>query len=153
MLHATPQVLLNRQALVLQPACCLLPALTPRMCPCCSFCAIFWLKKRGLMPGLTFSNELISRDEGLHTDFACQLYGHLVNRLSQVRKQYRFGPYIHYVLPIRVSECPDCTPNSRPAVRPHAAADAFGRCVRQIFHRFFMRHMQSQPTVTPFCSC
>jgi ribonucleotide reductase beta subunit family protein with ferritin-like domain len=40
-----------------------------------SFCSIFWLKKRGLMPGLTFSNELISRDEGLHTDFACLLYG------------------------------------------------------------------------------
>ena len=39
-----------------------------------SFCAIYWLKKRGLMPGLTFSNELISRDEGLHTDFACLLY-------------------------------------------------------------------------------
>jgi len=39
-----------------------------------SFCALFWLKKRGLMPGLTFSNELISRDEGLHTDFACMLY-------------------------------------------------------------------------------
>ena len=36
-----------------------------------SFCAIYWLKKRGLMPGLTFSNELISRDEGLHCDFAC----------------------------------------------------------------------------------
>lgn len=39
-----------------------------------SFCSIFWLKKRGLMPGLTFSNELISRDEGLHRDFACLLY-------------------------------------------------------------------------------
>eukprot|EP00483_Globobulimina_turgida_P002167 UN02169 len=39
-----------------------------------SFCALFWLKKRGLMPGLTFSNELIARDEGLHTDFACLLY-------------------------------------------------------------------------------
>lgn len=42
-----------------------------------SFAAIFWLKKRGLMPGLTFSNELISRDEGLHCDFACLLYRHL----------------------------------------------------------------------------
>lgn len=42
-----------------------------------SFCAIFWLKKRGLMPGLTFSNELISRDEGMHTDFACLLYSQL----------------------------------------------------------------------------
>ena len=42
-----------------------------------SFCAIFWLKKRGLMPGLTFSNELISRDEGLHTEFACLLYSML----------------------------------------------------------------------------
>merc|ERR1719183_154246 len=42
-----------------------------------SFCAIYWLKKRGMMPGLTFSNELISRDEGLHTDFACLLYKHL----------------------------------------------------------------------------
>ena len=44
-----------------------------------SFCAIFWLKKRSLMPGLTFSNELISRDEGLHTDFACLLYSLLKN--------------------------------------------------------------------------
>merc|ERR1712113_10610 len=48
-----------------------------------SFCAIFWLKKRGLMPGLTFSNELISRDEGLHADFACLLYGMLQNRLPE----------------------------------------------------------------------
>src|ERR1051325_8673624 len=39
-----------------------------------SFCSIFWLKKRGLMPGLSFANELISRDEGLHCDFACLLY-------------------------------------------------------------------------------
>ncbi len=50
-----------------------------------SFCAIFWLKKRGLMPGLTFSNELISRDEGMHTDFACLLYKHLVNKISNER--------------------------------------------------------------------
>jgi ribonucleoside-diphosphate reductase beta chain len=48
-----------------------------------SFCSIFWLKKRGLMPGLSFSNELISRDEGLHTDFACLLYGMLENKLSE----------------------------------------------------------------------
>jgi len=46
-----------------------------------SFCAIYWLKKRGLMPGLTFSNELISRDEGLHTEFACLLYSMLQNPL------------------------------------------------------------------------
>jgi ribonucleoside-diphosphate reductase subunit M2 len=50
-----------------------------------SFCAIFWLKKRGLMPGLSFSNELISRDEGLHCDFACLLYSKLINRLSESR--------------------------------------------------------------------
>ena len=50
-----------------------------------SFCAIFWLKKRGLMPGLCFSNELISRDEGLHCDFACLLYSKINNRLSQAR--------------------------------------------------------------------
>ena len=49
-----------------------------------AFCSIFWLKKRGLMPGLTFSNELISRDEGLHCDFACHLYTkHLINRLPK----------------------------------------------------------------------
>merc|ERR1711975_50565 len=48
-----------------------------------SFCAIYWLKKRGLMPGLTFSNELISRDEGLHTEFACLLYGMLQNPLPE----------------------------------------------------------------------
>lgn len=47
-----------------------------------SFCSIFWMKKRGLLPGLTFSNELISRDEGLHCDFACHLYmNHLENKL------------------------------------------------------------------------
>ena len=51
-----------------------------------SFCSIFWLKKRGLMPGLSFSNELISRDEGLHCDFACLLYtDHIKNQLSQQR--------------------------------------------------------------------
>ena len=50
-----------------------------------SFCAIFWLKKRGLMPGLCFSNELISRDEGLHCDFACLLYKKLVNKLPESR--------------------------------------------------------------------
>lgn len=48
-----------------------------------AFCAIFWLKKRGLMPGLAFSNELISRDEGLHCDFACLLYKMLQNKLPQ----------------------------------------------------------------------
>merc|ERR1711957_376577 len=48
-----------------------------------SFCAIYWLKKRGLMPGLTFSNELISRDEGLHAEFACMLYGMLQNQLPE----------------------------------------------------------------------
>ena len=48
-----------------------------------SFCSIFWLKKRGLMPGLSFSNELISRDEGMHCDFACLLYNnHIKNKLS-----------------------------------------------------------------------
>ena len=50
-----------------------------------SFCSIFWLKKRGLMPGLTFSNELISRDEALHTEFAVLLYSKLATKLrSQV---------------------------------------------------------------------
>lgn len=48
-----------------------------------SFCSIFWLKKRGLMPGLAFSNELISRDEGMHCDFACLLYSMLENKLSE----------------------------------------------------------------------
>jgi ribonucleoside-diphosphate reductase beta chain len=49
-----------------------------------SFCSIFWLKKRGLMPGLSFSNELISRDEGLHCDFACLLYtDHIENKISE----------------------------------------------------------------------
>ena len=47
-----------------------------------SFCSIYWLKNRGLMPGLTFSNELISKDEGMHTDFACLLYGMSKNRLN-----------------------------------------------------------------------
>ena len=48
-----------------------------------SFCALFWLKKRGIMPGLTFSNELISRDEGMHTDFACLLYSKVPQKLPE----------------------------------------------------------------------
>jgi ribonucleotide reductase beta subunit family protein with ferritin-like domain len=48
-----------------------------------SFCGFFWLKKRGLMPGLTFSNELISRDEGLHTEFACLLYSLMEKKLEE----------------------------------------------------------------------
>ena len=52
-----------------------------------SFCSIFWLKKRGLMPGLTFSNELISRDEGLHCEFACLLYSMLQNKLTEQQVQ------------------------------------------------------------------
>jgi ribonucleoside-diphosphate reductase beta chain len=47
-----------------------------------SFCAIYWIKKRGLLPGLTFSNELISRDEGLHTEFAVAMYHKLINKLD-----------------------------------------------------------------------
>lgn len=50
-----------------------------------SFCSIYWLKKRGLMPGLTFSNELISRDEGMHTDFAVLLYSKLQKKISKAR--------------------------------------------------------------------
>jgi len=48
-----------------------------------AFCAIFWLKERGIMPGLTVSNEFIARDEGLHTEFACLLYSKLMNKLSK----------------------------------------------------------------------
>jgi len=48
-----------------------------------SFCAIFWLKQRGLMPGLTTSNEFIARDEGMHTDFACLLYSHIQNKVKR----------------------------------------------------------------------
>lgn len=52
-----------------------------------AFCAIFWLKQRGLMPGLTLSNEFIARDEGLHTEFACLLYSKIVNRLTKQKAQ------------------------------------------------------------------
>ncbi len=50
-----------------------------------SFCSIYWLKKRGLMPGLSFSNELVARDEGIHTDFACLLYSLEKNKISESR--------------------------------------------------------------------
>jgi ribonucleoside-diphosphate reductase beta chain len=61
-----------------------------------AFCSIFWLKKRGLMPGLTFSNELISRDEGLHCDFACLLYGMLHTKLSQEKIHEIIGEAVEY---------------------------------------------------------
>ena len=59
-----------------------------------SFCSIFWLKKRGLMPGLSFSNEFISRDEGLHCDFACLLYSKLVSKLPESRVHEIIGDAI-----------------------------------------------------------
>lgn len=54
-----------------------------------SFAAIFWIKKRGLMPGLTFSNELISRDEAVHTEFACLLHRHIVNKCKNIKEIVR----------------------------------------------------------------
>lgn len=60
-----------------------------------SFCAIFWLKKRGLMPGLSFSNELISRDEGLHQEFAVTLYHNLQNKLDPKTIQEIVGDAVH----------------------------------------------------------
>ena len=50
-----------------------------------SFCAIFWLKKRGLLPGVSFANELISRDEGMHTDFGCMMHSLLKNKPSKAK--------------------------------------------------------------------
>lgn len=61
-----------------------------------SFCAIYWLKKRGLMPGLTFSNELISRDEGMHCDFACLLYSMLQNQLDPIDVQAIITEAVEY---------------------------------------------------------
>ena len=72
-----------------------------------SFAAIFWIKKRGLMPGLTFSNELISRDEGMHTDFACLLFSHLrrrphpqtilriISEAVEIEKEFLTGTFIY----------------------------------------------------------
>jgi ribonucleoside-diphosphate reductase beta chain len=61
-----------------------------------SFCAIYWLKKRGLMPGLTFSNELISRDEGMHCDFACILYSMLEKKLTDAELHAIVGEAVVY---------------------------------------------------------
>ena len=61
-----------------------------------SFCAIYWLKKRGLMPGLTFSNELISRDEGMHCDFACLLYSMLEKKLTDAELHAIIGEAVEY---------------------------------------------------------
>lgn len=52
-----------------------------------SFAAMFWLKGRGIMPGLSHANELIARDEGMHTSFACLLHGHLVDKASESKAQ------------------------------------------------------------------
>lgn len=72
------------------------------------FAAIFWIKKRGLMPGFTLSNELISRDEGMHTEFACLLFSHLrrrphpqtilhiISEAVEIEKEFLTGTFIHY---------------------------------------------------------
>jgi hypothetical protein len=70
--------------------------------PAGSFCAIFWLKKRGLMPGLSFSNVLISRDEGLHCDFACALYSHLKYKLPQQEVSSRWSVHWNSYTPAMI---------------------------------------------------
>mmetsp|Transcript_20798 Transcript_20798/g.62211 ORF Transcript_20798/g.62211 Transcript_20798/m.62211 type:complete len:191 (+) Transcript_20798:366-938(+) len=71
-----------------------------------SFCAVFWLKKRGLMPGLCFSNELISRDEGMHCDFACLLYSKLRNQLPEERIHELIGDAVEIEKEFVVSALP-----------------------------------------------
>ena len=75
-----------------------------------SYAAIFWLKKRGLIPGLTFSNELISRDEGLHTDFACLMFHHLKNKPSESRicKKNGFAFYCIYMETLLTNDISTC---------------------------------------------
>ena len=87
-----------------------------------SFASIFWLKKRGLMPGLTFSNELISRDEGMHTDFACLLFSHLKRRphpeivrkiiteAVSIEQEFLTGTLLSYCLAITSHPLPDALP-------------------------------------------
>ena len=86
-----------------------------------SFASIFWLKKRGLMPGLTFSNELISRDEGMHTDFACLLFTHLrrrphpdvieriIKEAVKIEKEFLTGMCSIHSLESRVLMTPRCS--------------------------------------------
>jgi ribonucleoside-diphosphate reductase subunit M2 len=111
-----------------------------------SFAAIFWLKKRGLMPGLTFSNELISRDEGLHTEFACLLYSHLRRRLHpdtiqqivteavQIEQEFMAGSLAMHYFTVIVADgfncrCPSGLPH-RHECRAHVSVHRI-RC-RQI---------------------
>jgi ribonucleoside-diphosphate reductase subunit M2 len=91
-----------------------------------SFAAIFWIKKRGLMPGLTFSNELISRDEGMHTDFACLLFKHLrrrphpdvirdiITQSVSIEQEFLTGnltlDYVTSLLYRLLHRCPSCWP-------------------------------------------
>jgi ribonucleoside-diphosphate reductase beta chain len=74
-----------------------------------SFCSIFWMKKRGLMPGLTFSNELISRDEGLHRDFACLLYTQYIQNKYPAQKVYEL---VHDAVAIEKEFVTDALPVS-----------------------------------------
>jgi ribonucleoside-diphosphate reductase subunit M2 len=73
-----------------------------------SFASIFWLKKRGLMPGLAFSNELISRDEGMHTDFACLLFSHLKRRPQPDVIQQIIAEAVHIEQDFLTGMSPNC---------------------------------------------
>jgi len=79
-----------------------------------AFASIFWLKKRGLMPGLTFSNELISRDEGLHTDFACLLFAYMKNKpdtatITEIITQ-AVSIEQEFLTEVNIFYCPACLP-------------------------------------------
>jgi ribonucleoside-diphosphate reductase subunit M2 len=112
-----------------------------------SFCAIFWLKKRGLMPGLTFSNELISRDEGLHCDFACLLYDLLRVKLDE--------PYVREIDAIDIEREFVC--DALPCVLVGMNGVLMSQYIEFIAYRLLMARaqedLQRRQPVRLFCSC
>ncbi len=93
-----------------------------------SFASIFWLKKRGLMPGLTFSNELISRDEGLHCDFACLLYTKLKHKPSPDTIKYIIMNAVEIEQEVSTYYYKDYTFTSRILFIYHVIVLVFDRC-------------------------
>ncbi|KAM3323758.1 hypothetical protein P3S67_004909 [Capsicum chacoense] len=95
-----------------------------------NFCAIFWLKKRGLMPGLTFSNELISRDEGLHCDFACLLYSFIRKQLTRQK--------VHQIVNEAVEIETECVCDALPCALIGMNAELMSRYIKFVADRLLL---------------
>jgi len=120
-----------------------------------SFCAIFWMKKRGLLPGLSFSNELISRDEGLHCDFACCLFQKLCQKWNLSLDETYITQVIRDAVVIEEQFIQECLPVELIGMNSKLMIQYIQFVSQRLYHQLVpspttIRHLYDPPVINPF---